>query len=105
MEIPEYILPIVINTYNRYCNFLFISGGSVVILLVFSGGPVDVTFAQSSDKVQAILQCFLPGQAAGEALANVLQNLGPGANPAGRLPYTWYASMDQVRTKALLYKV
>ena len=74
----------------------YVVGGGLVILLVFSGGPVDLTFAQSSDQIQVIFQCFFPGQATGEAIINVLHNLGPGANPAARLPYTWYSSLDQV---------
>ena len=67
-----------------------------VILLLFSGGPMDVRIAESSIKTRSIIQCSFPAQAAGEALFNVLTGNGLHGNPAGRLPYTWYASQEQV---------
>lgn len=66
-----------------------------VILLLFSAGPLDIRMAQGP-AVSAILQCFFPAQATGVALYNVLTNSHPDANPAGRLPFTWYASDEQV---------
>ena len=41
------------------------------------------------------MECFLPAQATGDALYQVFTNSN-GANPAGRLPMTWPASMNQV---------
>ena len=73
-------------------------GSGPVILVIFSAGPLEINMAQASERVPVILQCSFPAQATGEALRRVLTMDGPRANPAGRLPYTWYASMDQVRT-------
>lgn len=66
-----------------------------IILLLFSAGPLDIRIAQHPS-ISAILHCFFPAQATGEALYNVLTNKVPEANPAGRLPFTWYTSDDQV---------
>lgn len=65
-----------------------------IVLILFNAGPVNITFADQSDRVVAILECFFPAQSTGEALRHVLLNDVPGASPAGRLPYTWpmYAS-------------
>ncbi|XP_053313159.1 uncharacterized protein LOC128474786 [Spea bombifrons] len=71
------------------------AGGHPVILLLFNAGPLDVSWAQSSDGVHAILECFFPAQAAGVAIAKTLVG-ADGANPAGRLPATWPAGMEQV---------
>jgi beta-glucosidase len=45
------------------------------------------------DKVKAVLQMWWPGDDGGPATANIL--LGH-ANPAGRLPISWPASLDQM---------
>ncbi|CAH1799150.1 unnamed protein product [Owenia fusiformis] len=66
-----------------------------IILLVFSAGPVDIKFADDSDRVVAIVQCFYPAQEAGEAIRRTLWMAGPGTSFGGRLPYTWYTSADQ----------
>ncbi|KAK8447626.1 hypothetical protein SEVIR_8G110600v4 [Setaria viridis] len=58
-----------------------------VILVLLSGGPVDITFAQSNPKIGAILWAGYPGQAGGLAIAKVL--FGE-KNPSGKLPVTWY---------------
>ncbi|KAM9320137.1 uncharacterized protein PAF06_004614 [Gastrophryne carolinensis] len=71
------------------------AAGRPVILLLFNAGPVDITWAKESEGVHAILECFFPAQAAGTAIAKVLTG-ADGANPAGRLPATWPAGMDQV---------
>ncbi|KAK6170253.1 hypothetical protein SNE40_018689 [Patella caerulea] len=67
-----------------------------VILLVFTGGPIDISIADKSSKVAAIFQCFFPAQATGTALYKVLTLESAKANPAARLPYTWYSNMSQV---------
>ena len=64
------------------------------MLVVYSGGPLDISWAKENDNVTAILQSFFPAQSAGSALAMVLTGK---YNPAGRLPNTWPASLDQVR--------
>ena len=65
-----------------------------VLLLVFSAGPVNISFADRHPQVDAIIQCFFPAQATGEALYKVVTS--PDYSPAGRLPYTWYDTADQV---------
>ncbi|WVZ53409.1 hypothetical protein U9M48_004355 [Paspalum notatum var. saurae] len=58
-----------------------------VILVLLTGGPVDISFAQSNPKIGAILWAGYPGQAGGLAIARVLFG---DHNPSGRLPVTWY---------------
>ncbi|KAG8089728.1 hypothetical protein GUJ93_ZPchr0011g27674 [Zizania palustris] len=58
-----------------------------VILVLLTGGPVDITFAQTNPKIGAILWAGYPGQAGGQAIAKVLFG---DHNPGGRLPVTWY---------------
>lgn len=66
-------------------------------MLVFSGGPVDITLAKFSASVGAIVQCFLPAQSTGAAIRAVLFSKdGRVVSPAGRLPYTWPLSIAQV---------
>ncbi|XP_071112668.1 uncharacterized protein [Haliotis cracherodii] len=67
-----------------------------VVLLLFNAGALNVTWADQSSDIAAILECFFPAQATGEALRRVTINEGPGSNPAGRLPATWPASEDQI---------
>ncbi|XP_074316626.1 putative beta-D-xylosidase 2 [Silene latifolia] len=57
------------------------------VLVLMSGGPVDVSFAQNDPKVSAILWAGYPGQAGGQAIADVLWGT---TNPGGKLPMTWY---------------
>ncbi|XP_045198051.2 uncharacterized protein LOC123552447 [Mercenaria mercenaria] len=70
--------------------------GSPVLLLVFSAGPVNISFADKDPRVEAIMQCFFPAQATGEALYNTITMATEDASPAGRLPYTWYDTADQI---------
>ncbi|XP_028393522.1 probable beta-D-xylosidase 6 [Dendronephthya gigantea] len=68
-----------------------VSVGRPTILVLYNAGPVDISWAKA--KVPVIMLNFLPGQNAGKALVAVLLGY---ENPAGRLPYTWPASMSQV---------
>ena len=43
-------------------------------------------------KVPAVVQAWFIGSEAGEAIASVLAG---DVNPSGKLPFTWYASLDQ----------
>lgn len=58
-----------------------------VVLVLMSGGPIDVTFAKNDPRVSAIIWVGYPGQAGGAAIADVLFGA---ANPGGKLPMTWY---------------
>ncbi|KAK4441828.1 putative beta-D-xylosidase 2 [Sesamum alatum] len=57
------------------------------ILVLMSGGPVDVSFASNDPRIGAILWVGYPGQAGGAAIADVLFGTH---NPGGKLPMTWY---------------
>ncbi|TKY61728.1 beta-D-xylosidase 2 [Spatholobus suberectus] len=57
------------------------------ILVLMSGGPVDITFAKNDPRVVGILWAGYPGQAGGAAIADTLFGT---ANPGGKLPVTWY---------------
>ncbi|XP_053124859.1 uncharacterized protein LOC128333399 [Hemicordylus capensis] len=72
-----------------------VAAGRTVILLLFNAGPLDVSWAKAHDSVGAILACFFPAQTTGLAIAKMLTG-AEGTNPAGRLPATWPASMQQV---------
>ncbi|PHT50760.1 putative beta-D-xylosidase 6 [Capsicum baccatum] len=58
-----------------------------VILVLLSGGPVDVTFAKNNPKIGSILWAGYPGEAGGIALAQIIFGEH---NPGGKLPVTWY---------------
>ncbi|XP_067673889.1 uncharacterized protein [Haliotis asinina] len=70
--------------------------GTPVVLLLFNAGALNMTWADQSADIAAIMECFFPAQATGEALRRVMINEGPGSNPAGRLPATWPASKEQM---------
>ncbi|KAG5086930.1 hypothetical protein JHK82_054327 [Glycine max] len=57
------------------------------ILVLMSGGPVDITFAKNNPRIVGILWAGYPGQAGGAAIADILFGT---ANPGGKLPVTWY---------------
>ncbi|KAK9110663.1 hypothetical protein Sjap_018723 [Stephania japonica] len=58
-----------------------------VILVILSGGPVDVSFAKYNKNIGAIVWAGYPGEAGGIALAEIIFG---DHNPGGRLPVTWY---------------
>ncbi|XP_042519498.1 beta-xylosidase/alpha-L-arabinofuranosidase 2-like [Macadamia integrifolia] len=58
-----------------------------VILVIMSGGGMDVTFAKNDDKVTSIMWVGYPGEAGGAAIADVIFGY---YNPCGRLPMSWY---------------
>ena len=87
---------VLVRVLPHVCSFLLTDVDSPVLLLVFSAGPVNITAADIDPRVTAIMQCFFPAQGTGEALFNVITMATPDASPAGRLPYTWYKTADQV---------
>lgn len=65
--------------------------GKPVVLVLLNGSALGVTYA--AEHVPAIVEAWYGGQAAGTALADVLFG---NYNPAGRLPVTFYKSVDQL---------
>jgi beta-glucosidase len=65
--------------------------GKPVVLVLMNGSALAVNWAR--DHVPAIVEAWYPGQAGGAALADVLFG---DYNPAGRLPVTFYKSVDQL---------
>ena len=65
--------------------------GKPVVLVLMGGSALAVPWAHSH--VPAILTVWYPGEEGGEAIADVLFG---DTNPAGRLPVTFYKSVDQL---------
>ncbi|XP_052204349.1 probable beta-D-xylosidase 2 [Diospyros lotus] len=57
------------------------------ILVLMSGGPIDVLFAKNDERIPAMVWAGYPGQAGGLAIADILFGTH---NPGGKLPMTWY---------------
>jgi beta-glucosidase len=77
--VQEKLLDAVVNT------------GKPVIVILTNGGALSVNNAQ--EKASAILLAGYGGQQGGNAVADVLFG---DYNPAGRLPVTYYESIDQI---------
>ncbi|KAE8669409.1 Beta-xylosidase/alpha-L-arabinofuranosidase 1 [Hibiscus syriacus] len=58
-----------------------------VVLVVMAAGPIDISFAKKMGNIGGILWVGYPGQAGGDALAQVIFG---DYSPAGRSPFTWY---------------
>jgi beta-glucosidase len=65
--------------------------GKPVVLVLLSGSALAVNWADAH--VPAIVQAWYPGEEGGTALADVLFG---DYNPAGRLPVTFYKSVEQL---------
>jgi len=65
--------------------------GKPVTLVLMTGSAVSINKEQ--DQVSSVLQAWYGGEAAGEAVADVLFG---DYNPAGRLPLTFYNSVDDL---------
>ena len=65
--------------------------GTPVVLVLLNGSALAIPWA--ADHVPAIVELWYPGQAAGVALGEVLFG---DYNPGGRLPVTFYRSVDQL---------
>lgn len=68
-----------------------IESGKPVIVVLMNGGPV--ASAEAQEKAAAVLLAGYPGVEGGSAIADVLFG---DYNPAGRLPVTYYSSVDQL---------
>ena len=65
--------------------------GKPVVLVLTNGSAVAISWA--ADNIPAILDVWYPGQAGGTAVSDVLFG---DYNPAGRLPVTFYKSVDDL---------
>jgi len=65
--------------------------GTPVVLVLTNGSAVAINWAD--EHVPAILEAWYPGQAGGAAVADALFG---DYNPAGRLPVTFYRSLEQL---------
>ncbi|KAL2948405.1 hypothetical protein AAZX31_20G121800 [Glycine max] len=66
-----------------------------VILVIMAAGPIDISSTKSVSNIGGILWVGYPGQAGGDAIAQVIFG---DYNPGGRSPFTWYPQsyVDQV---------
>ncbi|ERM97495.1 hypothetical protein AMTR_s00125p00113140 [Amborella trichopoda] len=58
-----------------------------MILVIMSAGPIDVSFVVNKSNIRGILWVGYPGEAGGDAIAQVIFG---DYNPGGRSPFTWY---------------
>jgi len=65
--------------------------GKPIVLVLLSGSALAVNWA--AEHVPAIVEAWYPGQAGGDSIADVLFG---DANPGGRLPVTFYRSVDDL---------
>jgi len=65
--------------------------GKPVVLVLINGSALSINYA--AENMDAILTAGYPGQEGGNAVADVLFG---DYNPAGRLPVTYYQSVDQL---------
>ncbi|UCG86596.1 MAG: glycoside hydrolase family 3 C-terminal domain-containing protein [Gemmatimonadota bacterium] len=65
--------------------------GKPTVLILLNGSALAATWA--AEHIPAIVEAWYPGQAAGTALADVIFG---DYSPAGRLPITFYNSIDQL---------
>ena len=68
-----------------------VATGTPVVLVLLNGSAVAVNWAD--EHVPAILEAWYPGQAGGRAVAEALFG---DTNPGGKLPVTFYRSVDQL---------
>ena len=67
------------------------AAGKPIVLVLMNGSALSVNYAAGN--ANAILSLGYPGQEGGNAIADVLTG---DYNPAGRLPVTYYKSVDQL---------
>ncbi len=65
--------------------------GKPLVVVMLNGSALSVNWAQEHAK--AILEAWYPGQAGGTSIAQTLSGKN---NPGGRLPVTFYTSLDQL---------
>lgn len=64
------------------------ASGRPIVLVILSGGPLDVSFANNDKRIQSIIWAGYPGQAGGQALAEIIYgDVNPGTSSVNsRLP-------------------
>jgi len=65
--------------------------GKPLVVVLMNGSALAVNWAQQH--ANAVLEAWYPGEAGAQAVAETLSGRN---NPAGRLPVTFYASLDQL---------
>jgi beta-glucosidase len=65
--------------------------GKPLVVVLMNGSALAMNWAQQH--AQAVLEAWYPGEAGGEAIAETLDGKN---NPGGRLPVTFYSSIDQL---------
>jgi beta-glucosidase len=65
--------------------------GKPLVVVLMSGSALAVNWAQ--EHAAAVLEAWYPGEEGGTAIAETLAGMN---NPSGRLPVTFYASVDQL---------
>jgi beta-glucosidase len=65
--------------------------GKPLIVVAMNGSPIALQWAKAN--AAAIVEAWYSGEAGGQAIANVLSGK---TNPAGRLPLTFYASVNDL---------
>jgi beta-glucosidase len=65
--------------------------GKPMVVVLLNGSALAVNWAQQH--ANAVLEAWYPGQAGGRAIADTLTGKN---NPAGRLPVTFYTSLDEL---------
>jgi beta-glucosidase len=65
--------------------------GKPIVVVLLNGSALAVNWAQQN--ARAVLEAWYPGQSGGQAIAETLSGAN---NPAGRLPVTFYAGIDQL---------
>jgi beta-glucosidase len=65
--------------------------GKPIVLVAMNGSPINLAWAK--DNAAAVVEAWYPGQSGGLAIGNVLSGK---TNPSGRLPLTFYRSVDDL---------
>jgi beta-glucosidase len=65
--------------------------GKPLIVVLLNGSPINLAWAK--ENAAAVIEAWYPGQAGGLAIGNVIAGK---ANPAGRLPLTFYKSVSDL---------